>query len=41
MVGAVFMRHIWGAPESRERIEQTVDTVWSGLASSPRIDERD
>ena len=34
MVGAVFMRHIFGAPESRERIEQTVDTVWNGLAAA-------
>ena len=36
MVGAVFMRHIFGAPESRERIEQTVDTVWNGLAGPGR-----
>ena len=34
MVGAMFMRHILGVPESRERIEQTVNTVWNGLASS-------
>lgn len=33
MVGAVFMRHIFGAPESRRRIEQTVDMVWNGLAT--------
>ena len=38
MVGAVFMRHIFGAPESRRRIEQTVDTVWNGLAARPRND---
>ena len=36
MVGAIFMRHILGAPESRKRIEQTVDTVWSGLATTPQ-----
>jgi len=35
MVGAVFMRHMFGVPESRSRIEQTVDIVWSGLAGSP------
>ena len=34
MVGAMFMRRILGAPESRERIEHTVDTVWNGLAPS-------
>ena len=33
MVGAVFMRHIFGVPESRRRIEETVDTVWNGLAA--------
>ncbi|MCY4652898.1 MAG: TetR/AcrR family transcriptional regulator [Dehalococcoidia bacterium] len=32
MVGAMFMRHILGAPESRERIERTADTIWGGLA---------
>ena len=36
MVGAMFMRHILGVPESRKRIEQTVDTVWSGLAATPQ-----
>ena len=36
MVGAMFMRHILGDPESRKRIEQTVDTVWSGLATTPQ-----
>ena len=35
MVGTGFIRHIWGAPESRERIEQTVDTIWRGLATNP------
>ena len=35
MVGAVFTRHIFGASESRERVEQTVDTVWNGLAATP------
>lgn len=35
MVGAVFTRHIFGACESRERVEQTVDTVWNGLATAP------
>lgn len=38
MVGAVYMRHIFGAPESRRAIEQTVDTVWNGLAARPRSD---
>jgi len=33
MVGAVLARHIMGVPESRERIEETVDTIWSGIAS--------
>ena len=32
LVGAMFARHILGTPESRERIEETVDTVWSGLS---------
>ena len=31
MVGAMFMRHVLGAPESREHIEKTVDLVWRGL----------
>lgn len=35
MVGAVYMRHMFGVPESRKRIEQTVDLVWSGLATRP------
>ena len=34
MVGAVFMRHIFGVPESRSHIEQTVDVVWNGLAAA-------
>ncbi len=38
MVGAVFTRHIFGASESRRRIEQTVDTVWNGLAAQPHAD---
>ena len=38
MVGAVFMRHIFGAPESRRWIERTVDTVWNGLAAEPQTD---
>ena len=36
MVGAMFIRHIWGAHESRERIEQTVELIWKGLAANPR-----
>ena len=36
MAGAMFMRHILGALESRERIERTADTIWNGLASGPR-----
>ena len=36
MVGAMFARHILGTPESRERVEQTVDTIWSGLAANPQ-----
>ena len=36
MVGATFMRHIWGTPESRERMERTVDAIWRGLASNPQ-----
>ena len=34
MVGATFMRHMLGIPESRQRIERTVDTIWRGLASN-------
>ena len=33
MVGAVLMRHIFGEPESRRRIEETVAAVWNGLAA--------
>lgn len=40
MIGAVFTRHIFGACESRERVEQTVDTVWKGLAAAPESDRR-
>lgn len=36
MVGAMFMRHIFGTPESRGLIERTVDTVWQGLATTRR-----
>ncbi len=36
MVGAMFIRHFWGADESRERIEQTVEFIWRGLAANPR-----
>ena len=36
MVGATFIRHMWGVAESRRRIEQTVDTVWNGLAAPTR-----
>ena len=35
MIGAMFMRHIMGEPQSRERVEKTVDLVWSGLAANP------
>ena len=38
MVGAVFMRHILGVPESRKRVEETVDTIWRGLANSPQCE---
>lgn len=34
MVGAMIARHILGIPESREQIEETVDTIWAGLATS-------
>ncbi len=33
LVGAVYTRHILGVPESRERIHETVDTIWRGLAA--------
>ena len=36
LVGALYTRHILGTPESRARIEQTVDTIWSGLATNPQ-----
>ncbi len=36
MVGAMLARHILGTPESRERIEETVDTIWRGLAANPQ-----
>jgi len=34
IVGAMFMRHIMGEPESREGVEKTVALVWSGLAAN-------
>lgn len=45
MVGAVFMRHIFGVAESRRSIEQTVDVVWDGLAvasegNGPAVQDR-
>ena len=33
MVGAVYMRRMFGVTESRRLIEQTVDVVWNGLAA--------
>ena len=36
LVGALYTRHILGTPESRKRIEQTVDIIWSGLATNPQ-----
>ena len=36
LVGALYTRHILGVPESRERIEETVDIIWSGLAANPQ-----
>ena len=36
LVGSMYARHILGTPESRKRIEQTVDTIWSGLATNPQ-----
>ena len=32
MLGALFVRHVLGTPESRKRIAETVDTIWGGLA---------
>jgi len=37
MVGAMFARHILGDLESIKRIEETVDIVWTGLATKPRL----
>lgn len=34
MVGATLMRHLLGSAQSRKRIKQTVDTIWSGLATN-------
>ena len=31
LVGSMFTRHILGTSGSRRRIEETVDTIWSGL----------
>ena len=36
LVGSIYARHILGTPESRKRIEETVDTIWSGLATNPQ-----
>jgi hypothetical protein len=36
LVGSMFARHTLGTSESRERVEQTVDIIWSGLATSPQ-----
>jgi AcrR family transcriptional regulator len=36
LVGSIFARRILGTPESRKRIEETVDTIWSGAASNPQ-----
>ena len=36
LVGSMYARHFLGTPESRKRIEQTVDTIWSGLATNPQ-----
>ena len=35
MIGSILARHILDAPQAREQIEQTVDTIWSGLAINP------
>ena len=35
MIGSVLARHILAVPDSRRQIEQTVDTIWSGLARNP------
>ena len=35
MVGSILARHILGVPETREKIEETIDTVWRGLACDP------
>lgn len=36
LVGSMFARHILGTPESRRRIEETVDTIWIGLETNPK-----
>ena len=33
--GSILARRIIGAPESRKRIEETVDTIWNGLTANP------
>ena len=35
LVGSMFIRRILGPGESRDKIEQTVDIVWRGLATNP------
>ena len=34
LFGSLISGHILGAPMSRKRIEETVDTIWRGLATS-------
>ena len=36
MVGSLLARHVLGIPESREKIEETVDIIWRCLASDPQ-----
>lgn len=36
MVGAMLARHVIGIPESRQQIEDSVDTVWHYLATEPQ-----
>ena len=35
MVGAMFMRHILGTPESKSGSSRPVDINWNGLATKP------
>ena len=30
MIGSILVRHMLGVPQSREQIEETVDTIWRG-----------